>query len=103
MQACDAKTGTCGGCFTCFRDWGAWCIWNLVPGNLNPAESLYRIDSEWKGRMQDAFAGDADRHVALQSFPGVFSPVWVLGFPKGRRGAPYNPDAMALGSAEPLS
>ena len=31
-----------------------------VPGDLNPADSLSRIDSEWKGRMQDAFAGAAD-------------------------------------------
>ena len=53
--------------------------------------------------MHDACAGAADRHVALQSFPGVPSPVWVLGFPKGRRGAAGNLDAVALGSADPLS
>ena len=74
-----------------------------VPGDLNPADSLSRIDSEWKGRMQDASAGAADRHVALQSFPGVPSPVWVLGFLEGRRGAACNLDAVALGSTEPLS
>ena len=73
----------------------------FVPGDLNPADSLSRVDSEWKGQVQDACVGAADRHVALQSFPGVPSPVWVLGFPKGRRGAACNLDAVALGSAEP--
>ena len=53
--------------------------------------------------MQDACDGAADRHMALQSFQGVPSPVWVLGFPKGRRGAASNLDAVALGSADPLS
>ena len=59
-----------------------------VPGDLNPAESLSRVDSEWKGQVKKECAGATDRHVALQSFPGVPSPVWVLGFPKGRRGQP---------------
>ena len=75
----------------------------FVPGDLNPADSLSRIDAEWKGRMQHACAGAADRHVALQSFHGMPSPVWVLGFPKGCRGAACNLDAVAIGSAEPLS
>ena len=75
----------------------------FVPGDLNPVDSLSRIDSECKGWMQDACAGAADRHMALQSFPGVPSPVWVLGFPNGRRGAACNLDAVALGSADPLS
>ena len=75
----------------------------FVPGDLNPADSLSRVDSDSKGQVHDACAGAADRHMALQSFPGVPSPVWVLGFPKGRRGAACNLDAVALGSAEPLS
>ena len=74
----------------------------FVPGDLNPADSLSRVDSEWRGRVQDACTGAAERHVVLQSFPGVPSPVWLLGFPKGRRGAACNLDAVALGSAEPL-
>ena len=53
----------------------------FVPGDLNPADSLSRVDSEWKGQVMEACAGAADRHVALQSFSGVPSPVWVLGFP----------------------
>ena len=75
----------------------------FVPGDLNLADSLSRIDSECKGRMQDACARAADRHMALQSFPGVPSPVWVLGFPKGRRWAACKLDAVAMGSADPLS
>ena len=75
----------------------------FVPGDLNPADSLSKVDSEWKGQVKEACAGAADRHVALQSFPGVPSPVWVLGFPKGRRGAAHNLDAVAPGSAEPLT
>ena len=75
----------------------------FVPGDMNPADSLSRLDSECKGRMQDACARAADRHMALRSFPGVPSPAWVLGFPKGRRGAACNLDAVALGSADPLS
>ena len=73
----------------------------FVPGDLNPADGLSRVDSEWKGQVREACAGASDRHVALQSFPGVPSPVWVLGFPKGRRGAAHNLDEVALGSAEP--
>ena len=73
------------------------------PGDLNPADSVSRIDSECKGRMQDAYAGTADRHMALQSFPRVPSPVWDLGFPKGRRGVACNLDTAAMGSADPLS
>ena len=53
--------------------------------------------------MKEACAGASDRHVALQSFPGVPSPVWVMGFPKGRRGAAHNLDEVAVGSAEPLT
>ena len=56
----------------------------FVPGDLNPADSLSRVDSEWKGQVKKACAGASDRHVALQSFPGVPSPVCVLGSPKGR-------------------
>ena len=73
----------------------------FVPGDLNPADSLSRVDSEWKGQVKEACAGASDRHMALQSFLGVPSPVWVLGFPKGRRGAAHNLDEVALGSAEP--
>ena len=75
----------------------------FVLGDLNPADSPCRIDSECKGRMQDVCAGAADRHMALQSFPGVPSPVWVLGFPKVLRGAGCNLDAVALVLADPLS
>ena len=74
-----------------------------VPGDMNPADSLSRMDSECKGQMHDACAGAADRHLAFQSFPRVPSPVWVLGSPKRRRGAACNLDAVALGSGDPLS
>ena len=69
----------------------------FVPGDLNPADSLSRVDSEWKWQVKEACAGASDRHVALQSFPGVPSPFWVFGFPKGRQGAAHNLDEVALG------
>ena len=42
------------------------------------------------------------RYKALEAYPDVPSPVWVLGFPKRRRGAATNLENSALGSAEPL-
>ena len=42
------------------------------------------------------------RYKALEAYPDVPSPVWVLGFPKGRRGAATNLENSALGSAERL-
>ena len=72
----------------------------FVPGYLNPADCLSRVDSEWKGPMKEACAGALDRHTAFQSFSWVPSPVSVLGFPKGRRGEAHNLDEVALGSAE---
>ena len=73
----------------------------FVPEDLNPADSLSRVDSEWKGKVREASAGASHRHVAVQSFPRVPSPVWVFGCPKGRRGAAHNLDEVAPGSAEP--
>ena len=58
----------------------------FVPGDLNPVDSLSWVDSEWKGQVKEARAGAANRPVALQSFLGVPSPIWVLGFPKGLGG-----------------
>ena len=71
-------------------------------GDLNPADCLSTVDSEWKGVAPEAFEGAKVRHLALSAFPGVPSRVWDLGFPKGRQGATCNLEAMALGSADPL-
>ena len=71
-------------------------------GDLNPADSLPRVDSNWSGRFETACLQAQVRYKALEAYPDVRSPVWVLGFSKGRRGAATNLESSALGSAEPL-
>ena len=73
-----------------------------VPGDLNPANCLSRVDSDWGGSVQTACQEAGVQFKALEAYPDVPSPVWILGFPKGRRGAAYNLERSALGSAKPL-
>ena len=61
-----------------------------VPGDLNPADCLSRVDSDWSGRVGTACQEPQVRYKALEAYLDVPSPVWVLGFPKGRRGAATN-------------
>ena len=48
----------------------------FVPGDLNPADSLSRVDSEWKGMVKEACAGAMDRHTALRLVAGQSGGVW---------------------------
>ena len=73
-----------------------------VPRDLNPADCLSRVDSDWSGRVETTCQEAQVRYKALEAYPDMPSPVWVLGFPKGRRGAATNLESSALGSAEPL-
>ena len=65
-------------------------------GDLNPASCLSRVDLEWKGQVPLANEGAVARCRALEALQGVPSSVWILGFPKGRRGAANNFDCAAL-------
>ena len=73
-----------------------------VPGDLNPADSLSKVDFHWggSGRTSCHVAGVPSK--AVEASVDVPSPVWIVGFPKGRRGAASNLKSPALGSAEPL-
>ena len=73
-----------------------------VPGDLNPADCLSKVDSDWSGGVATACQEAQVRYKALEAYPDVPSPVWVLGFPKGVRGAATNLESSALGFAEPL-
>ena len=63
---------------------------------------LSRVDSDRGGSVPTACQEAEVRYKALEAYPDVRSPVWVLGFPKGRRGAATNLENSALGSSEPL-
>ena len=65
-------------------------------------DSLSRVDSDWGGGVQTACQEAGVRFKALEAYPDVPSPVWILGFPKGRRGAASNLEHSALGFAQPL-
>ena len=69
-----------------------------VPGDLNPADCLSRVESDWDGNVQTACHGAEVRYKALEAYPDIPSP----GFPKGRLGVASNLEHSALGSAEPL-
>ena len=58
-----------------------------VPGDLNPADCLSRIDSEWFGDITKAESSAMDRFHALGAYESTPSPIWILGFPKGPKGA----------------
>ena len=71
-----------------------------VSGHLNPADCLSRIDSKRGGPVASTCEDSRIRFEALDAYPDVPSPVWALGFPKGRRGAAANLKNSPLGSAE---
>ena len=73
-----------------------------VPRDFNLADCLSRVDSDRSGRVEIACQEAQVRYKALEAYPDVPSLVWVLGFPKGRRGAATNLESSALGFAEPL-
>ena len=70
-----------------------------VPGDLNPADPMSRIDSDWNGDWSVAEQAACDRFRALQAYNNLPTPVWVLGFPKGRKGAFRNMSSSVIGSA----
>ena len=73
-----------------------------IPGDLDLADCLSKVDSEWGGSVATACQEAQVRKKPLEAYPDVPSPVWVLGFPNGHGGAATNLESCALGSAEPL-
>ena len=61
-----------------------------VPGDLNAADCLSRVDSDWSGRVETAYQEGQVQYKALEVCQDVPALVWVLGFPKGCRGAAAN-------------
>ena len=59
-----------------------------VPGDLNPADCLSRIDFDWGGSIAIAWREAQVRYKALEAYLDEPSPVWVLVFPKGVVGQP---------------
>ena len=70
-----------------------------APGDLNPADCLSRVDSEWAGNISAAERGALDRFQALTAYDSLPTPVWILGFPKGRQGSFRNLSTGSLGAA----
>ena len=70
-----------------------------MPGDLIPADCFSRIDSDFAGNFPAAGAAAWDRFMALQAFPSVPCPVWLLNFPKGRRAAASQIASCPVGAA----
>ena len=70
-----------------------------TPGDLNPADCLPRIDSEWAGSISAAERGALDRFQVLTAYDSLPTPVWIVGFRKGREGFFRNLSAGSLGAA----
>ena len=76
---------------TIFLEW--------VPRDLNPADCFSRVDSDFAGNFLAAGAAAWDRFVALQAFPSLPCPVWLLNFPKGRGAAASQIASCPVGAA----
>ena len=72
----------------------------FVPGDLNPTDCLSRVDSHWHGSVASAYQGAGVRYKALEAYPNLPCPAWVLAFPKGRRMAATDLGDTPMGSAE---
>ena len=70
-----------------------------VPGDLNPADCFSRVDSDFAGHLPAAEAATWDRFKALQAFPSLPRPVWLLNFPEGRGAAASQIASCPVGAA----
>ena len=57
-----------------------------APRDLNPVDCLSRVDPAWSGRVEIACQEAQVQYKALEAYPDVPFPVWVLGYPNGVRG-----------------